>query len=136
VAPHCPSTGAKLGAFAAVNIIMAVILPILGRRSIIFMVTCGLLGRPDSHLWWLSGILTIALHVVSNAINAVLIQRTPGFASLNVGQLVLLWCTRPRLAWMVMLYLLPREAEATMYTGAAASTLFAEIVLQLVSAYL
>ena len=35
-----------------------------------------------------------------------------------------------------MLYLLPREAEVTMYTGAAASTLFAEIVLQLVSAYL
>ncbi len=136
VAPHCPSTGAKLGAVAAVNIIMAVILPRLGKRSNIFMVTCALLGRPDSQLRWLSGILTISLHALSNAINAVLIQRTHGFASVNVSQFVFLWCTRPRLAWMVVLYLLPREAEARMYTGRAASTLFAETILKLVSAYL
>jgi hypothetical protein len=134
--PHCPSTGAKLGAFAAVNIAMAIIMPILGRRSVIFFVTFGLLGKPDMHLWWISGILTLCLHVLSNAVNAILIQRTPGFASVNVGQLILLWCTRPRLAWMVMLYLMPMDAEQTMYTGAAASTLFAEVILQLASAYL
>ncbi|KAE9372545.1 hypothetical protein N431DRAFT_466789 [Stipitochalara longipes BDJ] len=133
--PHCPSTGAKLGAFAAVNAAMAIIMPVLGRRSVIFIVTFGLLGKPDSNLWWLSGILTVSLHILSNAINAILIQRTAGFASVDVGQLVLLWCTRPRLAWMVMLYLMPREADKTMYTGATASTLFAEIILQLVSAY-
>jgi hypothetical protein len=112
--PHGPSTGAKLGAFAAVNIAMAIIMPILGRRSVIFFVTFGLLGKPDMHLWWISGILTLCLHVLSNAVNAILIQRTPGFASVNVGQLILLWCTRPRLAWMVMLYLMPMDAEQTM----------------------
>jgi hypothetical protein len=95
-----------------------------------------MLGKPDMHLWWLSGILTISLHILSNAVNAILIKKTPGFASVDVGQLVLLWCTRPRVAWMVMLYLLPREAKETMYTGAAASTLFAEVILQLVSLYL
>jgi hypothetical protein len=31
---------------------------------------------------------------------------------------------------------MPMDAEQTMYTGAAASTLFAEVILQLASAYL
>jgi len=57
--PHCPSTGAKLGAFAAVNNAMAIIMPILGRRSVIFFVMFGLLGKPDMLLWWISGILTL-----------------------------------------------------------------------------
>ncbi|KAH8766267.1 hypothetical protein BGZ57DRAFT_955649 [Hyaloscypha finlandica] len=116
--PHCPSTGAKLGAFAAVNNAMAIIMSILGRRSVIFFVIFGLLGKPDMLLWWISGILTLCLHVLSNAVNAILIQRTPGFASVNVGQLILLWCTRPRLAWMVMLYLMPLDAEQTIMGSA------------------
>jgi hypothetical protein len=80
------------------------------------------------------GPLTLALQLGSNVVNAVVIKSTPGFASVNIGHLTLLWCTRPRLAWLVVV-LIPWQAREAMYFGVAASNLVAEIVLQLISSY-
>ena len=80
------------------------------------------------------GPVTLALQLSSNLINAVLIKSTPGFGGVNIGQLVLLWATRPRLAWLAVV-LIPWQADQAMYFGVAASNLVAEIILQLISSY-
>ncbi|KAH0533945.1 hypothetical protein FGG08_007444 [Glutinoglossum americanum] len=126
---HCPSTVAKLAVFAAVNIAMAILVPVLGRRDVMKQLTCGIFGQRGSRAWLLSGPITVGLHVASNAIGAYLIKSSKGYGSVNIGQLVLLWCTRPRLAWMVVA-LIPWRAKDSIYFSVAASTLLAEIVLQ------
>ncbi|KAH0565894.1 hypothetical protein GP486_000697, partial [Trichoglossum hirsutum] len=128
---HCPSTGAKLAAFAAVNIAMAILVPVLGRRDVMKKLTLSLFGRRGSRAWLLTGPITVGLHVASNAVGAYLIKSSKGYESVDIGQLVLLWCTRPRLAWMVVA-LIPWRAKDSIYFSVAASTLLAEIVLQVI----
>ncbi|OCK89295.1 uncharacterized protein K441DRAFT_681270 [Cenococcum geophilum 1.58] len=127
---HCPSTAAKLGAFAAVNIAMALLVPILGRWDVIKQITFGLLGKRGSRAWLLTGPVTVGLHVASNAIGAYLIKSTRGYEAVNIWQLILLWCTRPRLAWMIVA-LIPWQAKDFIYFSVAASTLLAEVALQI-----
>jgi hypothetical protein len=131
---HCASTVAKLGAFAAVNIAMAIVTPIIGRRDVIKKLTFGCMGRRGSKLWLLTGPLTAILHISSNAIAALIIKKTPGYSDINIGALILLWCTRPRLAWLVVV-LLPWGAKDFIYFSVAASTLLAEVALQLIGSY-
>ncbi|KAH8646017.1 hypothetical protein BGZ60DRAFT_535748 [Tricladium varicosporioides] len=94
---HCPSNAAKLGIFAAVNIAMALAVPILGRRTTVEKITFGICGKPQSRGWLLTGPLGIAFHIASNPINAYIIHMSPGYLHVEIGQLILLWCTRPRL---------------------------------------
>jgi hypothetical protein len=110
---HCPSAGTKLGLFAAENLAMIIIMPILGRRQFIYKMTFEFLGHPDSNLWYVTGVLTLLLQIISNAANGGLIKRTDGFSSVNIGKLIVLWCTRPRLGWIVALGLLTIDAEHT-----------------------
>lgn len=131
---HCPSVASKLGAFAAVNAAMALLTPILGRRDVLKKITGGCFGKRASSMWMLTGPLTATLHVASNAVAALLIQHTPGFENVDVGQLVLLWCTRPRLVWLIVI-LVPFGAADEIYFSVASSTLIAEICLQAVGAY-
>jgi hypothetical protein len=124
----------KLGAFAAVNAAMALLVPILGRRDVVKKLTIGFCGQRGSPMWLLTGPATVVLHIASNAIAAYLIKSTPGFGAVDIGQLVLLWCTRPRLAWMIVV-LLPWQAKDAIYLSVASSTLLAEIILQAIGAY-
>ena len=128
---HCPSAGAKLGAFAAVNIAMAVLTPILGRRDVVQKLSLGRLGHQGSKLWLLTGPLSALLHISSNAIAATLIKHTPGYSKIDVGNLILLWCTRPRIAWLVIV-LIPWGAKDHIYFSVAASTLVAEVAMQII----
>lgn len=130
----CPSPGSKLGVFAAVNIAMAIMVPILGRRDVVKKITCSILGGRASLWWLLTGPLSCVLHIISNAISASLIKHTPGYESVDVGQLILLWCTRPRLAWMIVA-LVPFQADNEIYVSVASSTLIAEILLQSIGGY-
>lgn len=130
----CSSTAAKLGAFLAVNAAMAVITPILGRRDVMKGLTFGICGRRGSKFWMLSGPLTAMFHISSNIAAALLIKHTPGFSNVNVLALILLWCTRPRLAWFVVV-LLPWGAKDHIYFSVASSTLLAEIIMQLIGSY-
>lgn len=75
-----------------------------------------------------------ALQLLVNCVNALIIRNISGYSRVDIKTLVLLWCTRPRMAWMVII-LIPYEAEEVMYFSCAASSLFAELILQLLSSY-
>ena len=81
-------------------------------------------------MWILMGPLTAVLHIGSNTVGALLIQSTPGYEDIDVGQLILLWCTRPRMAWMVIA-LIPWQAEKAIYFSVAASSILSEAILQI-----
>lgn len=71
---------------------------------------------------------------MSNLLNAVLVRRVPGYSNISIGGLTLLWCTRPRVSWLTVL-LISFNAEEAMYFSAAASSLLAEIILQIFGSY-
>ena len=93
--------------------------------------TLGICGYRVSRMWMLMGPLTVALHIASNAVEAILIKSTKGFEGIDVVQLILLWCTRPRMAWMVIA-LIPWQAKDAMYFSVASSSIFSEVVLQVI----
>lgn len=130
----CPSVQWKLGAFAVVNAVMALLVPVLGRRDVIKRITFGVMGKAGSGWWVMMGPLTVALHLIANAISATLIKRTPGYGDVDIGRLVLLWCTRPRVSWMVVM-LLPFDAKNSIYFSVATSSLLAEALLQALGSY-
>lgn len=76
-------------------------------------------------------LISVALNMFANLINALLVQHTPGFEAVPIGALVLFWCTRPRIAW-VATALMKVEEKKSMYFSLGASSLLAEIVLQIV----
>lgn len=133
-AERCPSPGGLLGAFAAINIALALVTPISGRRTVLMRVSFGYLGNLDTQTWFPMGVLIAALNIMINFLNAVLIARAPGYENLDVKGLGLLWCTRPRLAWIVVV-LVPWGGKDGLYLSSAASSLTAEVILQLISAY-
>jgi hypothetical protein len=81
-------------------------------------------------MWIIVGPLTVVLHIVSNTVGALLIRSTPGYQDIDVGQLILLWCTRPRMAWMVIA-LIPWQAKNAIYFSVAASSILSEAILQI-----
>lgn len=75
--------------------------------------------------------LSVALNILANLINALLVKHTPGFEAVPIGALLLLWSTRPRIAWAATV-LISVEEEKSMYFSLGATSLLAEIVLQLI----
>ena len=132
----CPTTRAQLGSFATVNGVTLVASLILGHRSVIKSLTCKMCGsRESSTNWWfLSGAASAGLSIGGNAINAVLIKYTPGFENISIGNLVLLWCARPRLAWTGAL-LAAVGSENSYYTSLGASCTIAEGILQTIASF-
>jgi hypothetical protein len=117
-----------------VNIFMLLLIPIVTRRTVIKKLTFGYFGRQESRYWYFTGLVAVGLHLASNAANAAIIKGTPGYGNTSIKDLTFFWCTRPRLAWLVVA-LLPYEAEKSMYFSATASILFGEVILQLFAAY-
>lgn len=132
--PQCPSASGKLLVFAFVNIAMFLLLPIIGRRTVIKKLSCGLFGQKETQRWYYTGPIGAGLHLASNTINAAVIKGTPGFDKTSIKDLTLFWCTRPRLSWLIAA-LLPFQAKDTMYLSAATSILFGEAILQLFAGY-
>ncbi|KAK4206777.1 hypothetical protein QBC37DRAFT_457539 [Rhypophila decipiens] len=130
----CPSAAANLGVFAAVNIAMLIITPILGRRTVVSKLTFGILGKPHSQGWMLMGPLTAMLQTSANLLNAALIRSTPGYAGTSMTTILLLWFSRPRLAWLSV-GLVGFQSGRAMYLSVAATSLTAEMILQLLSVY-
>lgn len=129
----CPTANEKLTSFAIVNIFMAVLVPILGRRTVVNKLSFGYLGHTNSKFWLVTGLIGVALHLSSNAVNAVIIRKVPGYENISVTHLVFLWCTRPRLAWLIVACV-PFQAKKAMYFSVTASTLITEFVLQIFAA--
>ncbi|KAJ3535026.1 hypothetical protein NM208_g7299 [Fusarium decemcellulare] len=99
--------------------------------SIVLASTAGLLavflvrGRGDrrSHpyqLHWLfGGILIASPQLLANWINGRIVQSTPGYESVPVFQLMLLWCSLPRLDWVTIFPAGARHDEASHLSSVA-----------------
>ncbi|KAG9229429.1 hypothetical protein BJ875DRAFT_474850 [Amylocarpus encephaloides] len=120
----CASNEWKLGSFALVNI-ATFLAAFLSQRTFIHQIARGFLWHPRPRCWFFKGTLIAALQLVANRFNVFLVQTTPGYEDVPVIELMLLWCSMPRLAWLPILLNFP----------AAASFLFAEMILQCLSSY-
>jgi len=131
----CPSSSEKLGAFAAINVAMALAVPLLGRRTIVNKITFGMLGRKDTATFMLLGPLGGVLHILSNMVNAFLVNKTSGLSSKQVAELIFLWDTRPRFGWFIALSLTGYQSPQQLYLASGASIMLAELIMQLCSMY-
>lgn len=84
--------------------------------------------------WLLHGLAIAALQFAANWINAALVQATAGYESVSTLQLSLLWCTMPRLTWLMMLFVILRPFRR-ISLRTVWSFVFAEVILQALSAW-
>lgn len=133
----CPTRTQKLGVFALVNVITLISTLLLGRRDVVYFITRGKFGRPEGNEFWPIYALSFALlGVISNVINAGIVHNTPGYSGVPIGDLALLFCSRPRLAWIGVLFI-GIGRQKTIYFGIATTAMIGEVVLQLLgSVYL
>ncbi|KAL4861978.1 hypothetical protein BDV12DRAFT_190731 [Aspergillus spectabilis] len=129
----CASNRWKLGSFALVNIatfISALFIQRTGRRQITRVLPWS--SHPEG--WLSKGALFAVLQLLPNAVNALIVQNTHGYQHIPVVQLILLWCSVPRFAWIMILLTGPLPIGRTKYS-VGASLLLAETVIQSLSSY-
>jgi hypothetical protein len=126
----CASTEWKLGSLILVNT-ATVLFQFYSLRTGIRLPAY--LHKSYPRPWVLTGVALAAFHLLANWINAVIIQSTPGHEDMPITQLVLLWCSMPRVTWLTVLLVGIQPFEATNFSTAA-SCLFAEAILQALSA--
>jgi len=139
----CPGPSLILGTFAAINAAAGLASLVLGSRRVIRMLTCGMLGKPDSKAWGYMWIVNLALQLGANVVVALLIKSTPGYLStFSVGELVLFFTTRPRLGWMFLslaqflsnptVFGTPKQST---WWSSALSCSLAEVLQQIIAMY-
>lgn len=124
-AEECSSNAGKLGSIALVHaatILAALCLPGLGLR------------HNYAVSWILKGMIIAGSQLLANAINAVLIQQTPGYEDAPIVDLVLLWCSIPRITWVIFVLIGLKPLNEVNF-DTIRSILFSEIVLQGLSSY-
>jgi len=129
----CASTEWKLGSLVLINMV-TLLAGVLGPRTATSSISRECLQYLHSLPWLLTGLLIVALHLCSNWLNAVLVQSTLGYEDVSIIQMVLLWCSMPRFTWLTALLVVFRPFHATSFFTAG-SCLFAEVILQVLSAY-
>jgi hypothetical protein len=141
----CPAPSSVLGTFVAVNVITSLVSIISGHRRFIRLVTCGWLGEMMSQGWMRSWLLALGLQFAANATIAAIFKHTPGYmATFTIGELMLLFFARPRLSWIVLLFLsfyrtknplhIARGSERDYpYYSACMSQIMVELVMQLIA---
>jgi hypothetical protein len=84
--------------------------------------------------WFTMGAAIAALHLFANWINAMLIQSTPGHEDIPIAEMILLWCSMPRSTWLTILLTMLQSSKTAAFPNIIAGCLFAEAILQLLSA--
>jgi hypothetical protein len=84
--------------------------------------------------WILGGVLLGCIHLLANLANAAIIQYTPGYEDILAVQLMLLWCSLPRLSWLPISSHGTKNPEFQDMTSSM-SAMFAEAILQAFSFY-
>ncbi|GAD92445.1 hypothetical protein PMAA_074980 [Paecilomyces variotii No. 5] len=130
----CASNGWKLGSFALINIATFVAALSSQRTGICRITHEFLIWRPQRWGWFIRGAVIAALQLLANWFNVFLVQNIPGYENVPRSQLMILWCSMPRLAWLMILLVGPQRSE-TMNLSAAASSFFAEMIIQFVASY-
>ncbi|KAL2845125.1 hypothetical protein BJX68DRAFT_242344 [Aspergillus pseudodeflectus] len=129
----CPWNEWTLGSIAIVNmatILTAMLVRIRGKNRTI----AGDLRISQPWSWFSKGVLIAALQLLVNGVNSLLVQNTPGYEDVPAIQLMLLWCSLPRLLWPIIL-LLSLQPLGAREVSPAASLFFAETILQTLSSY-
>jgi len=130
---HCPSEASKIASFAVINAIVGLSTLVLGRRTVVKKLTCGMLGNPGSPTWPLVSVAVVGINLLANFINAIMIAHDTGYVAPPISTLVLFWVSRPRLAWLSTA-LGPIQKEQKMYIALAASALLTEFIMQSIGA--
>jgi hypothetical protein len=129
LAVKCPSVTSILGSFAIINIVVFVAAIILGRRDFVQWITFQKCGQKGTRMWPLTALISVLLNMGANLVNALLIRHVPGFSRVPIGGMVMLWASRPRIAWFAAALIRYRKKES-MYFALAASAVLAELILQ------
>ncbi|PCH04011.1 Amidohydrolase 1 [Penicillium occitanis (nom. inval.)] len=127
---NCVSKGWKLGSIALVNITTLLAMLLIQRTSI-----RQIAHRWQPRYWYSKGSLIAASQILANFINTLLVQRTPGYEEVPDTQLLLLWCTMPRLLSWFPILLVGVQPFEKMNMSAVGACLFAEVILQGFSSY-
>ena len=127
----CPSNDSKLGSIILVNIAAFLAPSLMGRQTISRVART--LGHPHTWDWFPAGIFIAALQLLAHWLNALLVQSTLGYEDVPIIQLVLLWCTMPRFAWLTILRAVVQPSKAM--SSSAVAPLFAEFIFQFLSFY-
>lgn len=133
----CASNGWKLGSFALVNLttfLAAFLSQRTSQRTSTHRISRGFLTHAHPLRWLFDGTSIIALQLLASWLNVFLIQKSPGYEDVPAVQLILLWCSMPRPTWLTILLIGVQPFES-MNLSAAASSLFAETILQFLSLY-
>ena len=120
--------------FLVVNLVTFGTAAYFGRRTVLNKITCGKLGRKGTRWWPASSVIMISLHLGANTAGAFLVRGTPGYHNAPVGDLILIWASRPRLSWMAASFVF-YQSEESMYLAYGLSSLLAEVVMQLIGSY-
>ncbi|KAK4867093.1 hypothetical protein LT330_007834 [Penicillium expansum] len=130
----CASNESKLTSFALVNIATFLVVALSVRTGIVRRIACRFPWNSQQWSWVVKGTLIAALQLLANLFNILFIQQTPGYENVPVIQLILLWSSMPRPTWLTILLIgVPTFGDLKFF--AAGSSLFAEVILQFLSAY-
>ncbi|KAF2491598.1 hypothetical protein BU16DRAFT_594620 [Lophium mytilinum] len=126
----CPSAKDKLLIFAIPNVITFGSSIVLANRKVAQFVTCTLGGKKGSQGWASMAILGVFLDLIATYINARYVKKQPGYGDVDIGKLFLIWTTRPRLGWPVVVWTL--LFDMTDYISAAIALPLTEVILQII----
>lgn len=131
---QCPTVQFTLVSFAIVNAVAFLASVVAAHPGVVHGVTCHSCDKEKGGKWWpASAILSVAINLAGNVVNALLIIAIPGYFRVPLLPLVPLWCTRPRLAWLVILlvYITKRlDKDMTTYLDSVVAALMAKVILQ------
>jgi hypothetical protein len=146
----CPGPGEILGIFAGENLLVSIISLIAGHRAVVYFFTCGNFGKHGSNSWMYMWLLQVGIMLGANAINAHITVSAAGYDTSRmpaVWDLMLFYCTRPRLSWIVTgvisytRYSLQRVGKVKIDHGdgpwdnAVKTSSISELVMQLIGLY-
>ncbi|KAJ3579340.1 hypothetical protein NPX13_g1224 [Xylaria arbuscula] len=129
----CVANEWKLRSLALINLVTLVAAFLIQGRNTP-QIARGFLWHPHPGSWFSKGTLIVALQLLANWFNTFFIQKTPRYEDIPVVQLLLFWCSMPRLTWLTILLISVRSSKE-LDSSVALSSLFAEFVLQLLSSY-
>ncbi|KAK5992045.1 hypothetical protein PT974_05441 [Cladobotryum mycophilum] len=131
VTEKCASNEKKLRSFALVNMATFLAAFISQRKTIVHRIV----RNSPWHWWWFSrGIVIATLELLANCFNVFLVRETLGYEDVPVVQLMLLWCSMPRLGWLTI-WPISAQPFGAISLSAFASSLFAEVIHQGLSSY-
>ncbi|KAH8706925.1 hypothetical protein GQ44DRAFT_494358 [Phaeosphaeriaceae sp. PMI808] len=125
---ECASNEWKLSSFILVNIVTFLVACMSYSQDVQELMG-DFLWSPLGSNWFLAGISSAILQVFGNWFNAFIVQSTSGYEDVPIIELMLLWCTVPRLAWIAISMIGTQPFKSRSFAAAKAS-LFAEAILQ------